>query len=189
MFLSTRFSDALVFAAALHREQSRKVTGTPYLGHLLAVAAIVLEYGGGEDEAIAALLHDSVEDQGGPAVREEIGRRFGAAVMEIVDGCSDTDVMPKPPWRARKEAHLAHLRTASPAVCLVVAADKLDNGRSLLRDLRRHGPALWEHFRGGRDGTLWYLRTAIEALQHAAPTPLIEELRGVVARLEAAARV
>ena len=187
MLLSPRFSDALGFAASLHREQLRKVTGTPYLGHLLAVAAIVLEHGGGEDEAIAALLHDAVEDQGGPPVREEIRRRFGSQVVEIVDGCTDTDVAPKPPWQARKEAHLAHLRTASPSVCLVVAADKLDNARSLLRDFRRQGPSLWGHFRGRRDGTLWYLRTAIEALQHAAPTALIEELGRVVSELENAA--
>jgi GTP pyrophosphokinase len=187
MLLSPRFSDALGFAASLHREQLRKVSGTPYLGHLLAVAAIVLEHGGGEDEAIAALLHDAIEDQGGPPTREEIRRRFGARVVEIVDGCTDTDVAPKPPWRARKEAHLAHLRTASPAVCLVVAADKLDNSRSLLREFRRHGPSLWDHFRGGRDGTLWYLRTATEALQHAAPPPLSEELDHVVSELESAA--
>jgi GTP pyrophosphokinase len=188
MFLSPRFSDALVFAASLHREQLRKVSGTPYLGHLLAVAAIVLEHGGGEDEAISALLHDAIEDQGGPPAREEIRRQFGAVVAEIVDGCTDSDVTPKPPWRARKEAHLAHLRVASPSVCLIVAADKLDNARSLLRECRRHGPSLWGHFRGGRDGTLWYLRAAIEAVQHAAPAPLVEEVESVVAQLEDAAR-
>ncbi len=188
MLLSPRFSDALGFAALLHREQLRRVSGTPYLGHLLAVAAIVLEHGGGEDEAIAALLHDAVEDQGGPPVRLEIRRRFGPQVAEIVDGCTDSDVTPKPPWRARKEAHLTHLRTASPSVCLVVAADKLDNARSLLRDFRVHGPSLWGHFRGGREGTLWYLRTATEAVQHAAPAPLIEELDRVVSQLEDAGR-
>jgi GTP pyrophosphokinase len=188
MILSSRFSEALGFAAALHARQKRKVSGTPYVGHLLAVTAIVLEHGGGEDEAIAALLHDAIEDQGGPPVRAEILRRFGSQVTEIVDGCTDTDVIPKPPWRARKEAHLAHLRTASESVCLVVAADKLDNSRSLLREFRSHGPSLWDHFRGGRDGTLWYFGAAIEALRHAAPAPLVDELDSVVSRLALAAK-
>ncbi len=188
MILSPRFSEALGFAAALHARQERKVTGTPYVGHLLAVTAIVLEHRGGEDEAIAALLHDAIEDQGGPPVRAEILRRFGPRVAEIVDGCSDTDAMPKPPWQARKEAHLARLRTASASVCLVAAADKLDNARSLLRDFRSYGPSLWGHFRGGREGTLWYLGAAIEALRHAAPAPLIEELDRVVSRLAVAAK-
>jgi GTP pyrophosphokinase len=169
MILSSRFSEALGFAAALHARQKRKVSGTPYVGHLLAVTAIVLEHGG-------------------PPVRAEILRRFGSQVTEIVDGCTDTDVIPKPPWRARKEAHLAHLRTASESVCLVVAADKLDNSRSLLREFRSHGPSLWDHFRGGRDGTLWYFGAAIEALRHAAPAPLVDELDSVVSRLALAAK-
>ncbi len=149
---STRFSDALVYAAALHAQQRRKVSGEPYLAHLLAVAAIVMEYGGSEDEAIAALLHDAVEDQGGLPTREEIRRRFGETVAAIVDGCTDTAESPKPPWRERKAAFLARLQDAPASVRRVVAADKLHNARSILREHRRLGEAIWGHFRGGRDG-------------------------------------
>jgi GTP pyrophosphokinase len=184
MRLSPRFSEALVMAAALHAGQLRKIAGTPYVGHLLAVCGIVLEYGGGEDEAIAALLHDAIEDQGGAPTREEIGRRFGPAVVAIVDGCTDSDVQPKPPWRGRKERHLAHLREAPAAVCLVVAADKLDNVRSMLREYRRHGESLWGYFRGGREGTRWYYRAAVEAVRHATAAALIEELDRRVSEFE-----
>src|SRR5271157_4970069 len=105
MLLSPRFNSALIYAAELHQEQERKVSGSPYLGHLLRVAGIVLEYGGNEDEAIGALLHDAVEDQGGMPVLEEIRRRFGEAVAETVLGCSDAQARPKPPWQQRKQAH------------------------------------------------------------------------------------
>src|SRR5437588_8327976 len=132
MLLSTRFEEALVFATQLHREQTRKGTRIPYIAHLLGVTSIVLEHGGNEDEAIAALLHDAIEDQGGASTREEIRRQFGDRVVEIVDGCTDTDVMPKPPWRARKEAYLAHIIEATPSVRLVSAADKLHNARAIL---------------------------------------------------------
>src|SRR5205085_11747027 len=124
MSLTQRFEEALAFAARLHKSQLRKGTGVPYVSHLLAVAGIALEHGADEDEAIAALLHDAIEDQGGAATREEIRRRFGDRVVGIVDGCSDTDVSPKPPWRERKEAYIAHVRDASPSVRLVSAADK-----------------------------------------------------------------
>jgi GTP pyrophosphokinase len=182
--LTSRFDEALVYASRLHDGQTRKGSGTPYIGHLLAVAAIVLEHGGTEDEAIAALLHDAVEDQGGGATREAIRRRFGAAVVAIVDGCTDTDQTPKPPWRQRKEAHLAHLREAAPSVRLVAAADKLHNARSVLADYREHGEAIWGHFRGGRAGTLWYYRAMTDALADAGPTPLSAELDRAVGELE-----
>ena len=184
MGLSPRFDEALVYASRLHADQVRKGSGTPYIGHLLAVAAIVLEHGGSEDEAIAALLHDAVEDQGGAPTREEIRRRFGDAVAAIVDGCTDTDQTPKPPWRQRKEAHLAHLRTASPAVRLVAAADKLHNARSVLADYREHGEAIWAHFRGGRAGTLWFYRAMADTLGGAGSTPLVDELDRTVSELE-----
>src|SRR5712692_6587815 len=102
----------------------------------MAVAGLALEYGGGEDEAIAALLHDAVEDQGGETTRAEILRRFGPRVTEIVDGCTDTSQSPKPPWHARKEAYIAHVRVASASVRLVSACDKLHNARSLAMDYR-----------------------------------------------------
>jgi (p)ppGpp synthase/HD superfamily hydrolase len=183
MGLSSRFSDALSYVTALHAEQRRKVSGEPYLAHLLAVAAIVMEHGGNEDETIAALLHDAVEDQGGMATLEEIRRRFGPSVAEIVEGCSDAMVSPKPPWRQRKDAHIARLREASASVRLVVAADKLHNAGSLVREYRRRGESLWASFHGGRDGTLWYYRTVADVLKQAAPTPIVEELDRILEEL------
>ena len=189
MMLSSRFEEALVYTSRLHAEQRRKGSGTPYLGHLLAVTAIVLEHGGSEDEAIAALLHDAIEDQGGAATREEIRRRFGEVVVRIVDGCSDTDEVPKPPWLRRKEEHLAHLATASASVRLVTAADKLHNVRSVAADYRQQGEAVWSHFQGGRAGTLWYYRAMADALTAAGRTPLTDELDRAVAELERLAGV
>lgn len=184
MQLTARFEEALLLSARLHTGQVRKISGTPYLGHLLGVCAIVLEHGGDEDEAIAALLHDAVEDQGGQSTREEIRRRFGQQVIEIVDGCSDTTVSPKPPWRERKEAHVREMAGASRSVRLVMAADKLDNARALAREYRRRGESLWSHFRGGREGTLWYYRAMLEALRESSRSELIEELHRAVAEIE-----
>ncbi len=186
MKLSTRFSEALAYAVGLHARQQRKVSGTPYVAHLLGVASIVLEYGGSEEEAIAALLHDAIEDQGGAVTRKEIGRRFGERVVEIVDGCTDADTIPKPPWRQRKEAYVAHLAGATPSMRLVSAADKLHNARALLSDYRRLGESLWDHFRGGRDGTLWYYRAVVDALYQHGASPLVDQLDRTVAELEQA---
>jgi len=179
-----RFCEAFSYAAALHAEQRRKVSGEPYLAHLLAVAAIVMEHGGDEDEAVAALLHDAIEDQGGRATRDEIARRFGPAVVAIVEGCTDADTMPKPPWRRRKEAYIARLRAAPAAVRRVSAADKLHNVRSILREYRARGDSLWDHFHGGREGTRWYYRTVVEALKCVETNPLTEELDRSVAEME-----
>ncbi len=154
MILTSRFENALVFAARLHANQVRKGTSIPYLSHLLAVSALALENGANEDEAIAALLHDGVEDQGGPPTLAEIRRNFGDKVAEIVAGCSDTDTIPKPPWRERKEAYLAHLPEASPSVKLVSLCDKIHNTRSTLENYREVGEKLWERFRGGKEGKL-----------------------------------
>ncbi|MGD0652807.1 MAG: HD domain-containing protein [Thermoguttaceae bacterium] len=184
MQLTARFNDALQYAVQLHAGQARKVGGEPYAAHLLGVASIALDYGADEDEAIAALLHDAIEDQGGAAVGEEIGRRFSPGVAAIVRGCTDSDTMPKPPWQERKEAFLARLEHASPSVRLVVAADKLHNVRSLLRDYRRYGEAIWRHFKGGREKTLWYYRAVVEILKKTGTTPLVEELDRTVAELE-----
>ena len=173
-----------MFAAELHARQRRKLSDTPYLGHLLRVTGIVLDYGGDEDEAVAALLHDAVEDQGGAAAREEIRRRFGDAVVEIVEGCSDTDQSPKPPWQARKDAYLTHLETAAASVRLVSAADKLDNVRSLTASYRKQGESIWRHFGGGRQGTIWYYRSVVERLKMHEPCPLVDELERAVAELE-----
>lgn len=188
MNLSPRFTDALVYATQLHAEQTRKVSGVPYVSHLLRVCGIALEFGADEDEAIAALLHDAIEDQGGAATREEIRRRFGDRVTEIVDGCTDTDQKPKPPWRERKETYLAHLQHASASVRLVSASDKLDNARSLLLSYRELGESVWQRFSGGRDGTLWYYRSVVAIFQRLGPHPLAEDISRVVAEIESLAR-
>jgi GTP pyrophosphokinase len=184
MKLSERFTDALTFATQLHTDQTRKGGGVPYISHLLGVASIALEYGANEDEAIAALLHDAIEDQGGAATREEIRRRFGDVVTEIVDGCTDSDQTPKPPWLQRKEAYIAHIPTASASVRLVSAADKLHNVWSILKDYRLLGDAVWERFQGGKHGTLWYYRSLVKAFYTAGSTPLVEEFERVVDELE-----
>jgi GTP pyrophosphokinase len=182
--LGARFEEALAYAARLHTAQVRKGSDIPYIAHLLAVASLVLEHGAGEDEAIAALLHDAVEDQGGRTTLEEIRRRFGDAVAEIVAGCTDADVTPKPPWRPRKEAYVAHIHTAPPGVRLVSAADKLHNARAVLADYRELGEALWPRFKGGKEGTLWYYRALVEAYRVAGGSPLVDELDRVVSELE-----
>lgn len=177
-----KFEDALRYAASLHRDQTRKGTGTPYVTHLLAVAAIVGENGGMEDEAIAGLLHDAPEDAGGEARLEEIRARFGDAVADIVAGCTDTYEDPKPPWRERKEAYLDHLAEAPAPVRLVSAADKLHNARSVLADYRSAGEDLWGRFNGGREGTLWYYQAVADAL--AGDGPVADELGRAVTELE-----
>ena len=183
--LSSRFDEALAFAVDLHREQPRKGTGVPYVSHLLSVAALVLEHGGTEDQAIAALLHDAVEDQGGRPTAERIRERFGDLVAEIVDGCTDTDVSPKPPWRERKEAYVERVRREPAHVRLVSAADKLHNARTMVTDLRIHGESLWTRFNAGRDETLWYLESLVEAFREGGTMPIVEELARTVAELRA----
>jgi (p)ppGpp synthase/HD superfamily hydrolase len=183
-----KFEEALTYAARLHRDQTRKATGIPYVTHLLAVAAIVGEAGGTEDEVVAALLHDAPEDQGGEARLAEIRERFGAQVADIVAGNSDTYQEPKPPWRGRKERYVAHVACAPHSVRLVSAADKLHNARSVLADLRCLGDDLWPRFNGGREGTLWYYRALVEAFRSAGSNPVVEELDRVVGELERLAR-
>jgi len=182
--LTARFGEALVYARELHAFQTRKGTPVPYLAHLLAVCSLVLEDGGDEDEAIAALLHDAVEDQGGRPTLEEIRRRFGDRVAGIVLECTDADEGPKPPWRVRKERYLAHLPQASRSAIRVSCADKLHNARSLLIDHRRLGERLWERFNAGRDETLWYYRTLVEIFK-ARGAGLADELERVVRELAA----
>ena len=188
MILSQRFEDALVYSARLHAKQIRKGTTIPYVSYLLGVAGIVLEHGGNEVETIAALLHDAVEDQGGADTREEIRRRFGDAVVSIVDGCTDAEVIPKPPWKERKEQYIARLSHASPSILLVSAADKLHNARAILGDYRALGENLWDRFNGGKEGTLWYYKSLVDAFKQAAAgtalAPLIEELERVVGEIE-----
>lgn len=183
--LTPRYEEAFGLAARLHASQVRKGTTIPYLSHLMAVSSLVLEQGGSEDEAIAALLHDAMEDQGGQPTLEEIRRRFGENVADIVEGCSDTDVIPKPPWRDRKQAYIAHVATASPSVRLVSAADKLHNARSILDDYRNLGDDLWPRFSAGRADILWYYQSLVEAYRQADPGPnrLVAELDRTVREL------
>ena len=183
--LSNRFNQALTFAAELHAQQQRKGSGVPYVAHLLGVTSLALEYGANEDEAIAALLHDAIEDQGGVATAAEIRRRFGDNVVTIVEACTDADSTPKPPWRERKELYLSHLPTASPSVLLVSASDKLHNSRSILQDYRAVGEAVWDRFNGGKIGTLWYYRALVEAFRPTAVNPsLFAELERTVTAIE-----
>lgn len=184
MELGPRFEEALIFATRLHAMQKRKASDIPYIAHLLGVAGLVLEDGGGEDEAIAALLHDAIEDQGGAATREEIRRRFGDRITAWVDACTDADTIPKPPWRQRKERLLAEARHAAPEVRRILAADKLSNVRSVLTDFRRLGEAIWPRFTAGKSGTLWYYRAMVEALAAGPPSALVETLAREVDELE-----
>jgi (p)ppGpp synthase/HD superfamily hydrolase len=157
--LGPRFLRAFQFAAEKHAGQTRKASTIPYIAHLMGVASLVLEAGGDEDLAIAALLHDVVEDCGGVPMLKEVHRRFGKSVADIVDGCTDAYEIPKPPWRERKESYLKRLKKENADTRLVSAADKLNNVRSILSDYRVIGESVWSRFNGGREGTLWYYRT------------------------------
>jgi (p)ppGpp synthase/HD superfamily hydrolase len=189
LVLSTRFEQALTYAAILHSGQVKKGTAVPYIGHLLMVTGIALEQGADEDEAIAALLHDAVEDQGGKGRLADIRSRFGERVATIVEGCTDTDVTPKPEWNERKRQYVEHLRREqNPSVLLVSASDKLANTRAILGDYRQIGEDVWKRFNGGREGTLWYYRTLTSVFMEKTPaSPLVLELARVVSDLEALA--
>jgi (p)ppGpp synthase/HD superfamily hydrolase len=194
---SPRFSEALRGAADLHARQTRKGTQVPYIAHLLAVASIALEHGAHEDEAIAALLHDAIEDApvelGADWVRKWLRFRFGEGVLSIVEGCTDADVSPKPPWRTRKEAHIARVPKEPASVVLVSAADKLHNAGAILRDygiLREHGKdgdRLWKRFNAdaGKAGTIGYYRGLVTAYKTTGHHKrLVGELDTVVAQIE-----
>ncbi|MDF0668875.1 MAG: HD domain-containing protein [Nitrospira sp.] len=181
--LSHRFEDALVFTTRLHVTQTRKGTEIPYIAHLLAVSSLVISHGGDEDEAIAGLLHDAVEDQGGKPTLERIRARFGECVADIVKGCTDTDVQPKPPWRERKERYLHHLSAASSSIKLVAAADKLDNVRAIIADYRNLGDSIWVRFNAGKTDQQWFYRGCVTALE-GGPQALIRELDVAVEGLE-----
>lgn len=184
--LGPRFLQAFFFAAEKHAEQTRKASTIPYIAHLMGVASLVLEFGGDEDMAIAALLHDVVEDCGGEAMLEEVRQRFGNRVAKIVDGCTDAYCIPKPPWRPRKEDYLRHLKSADADTRLVSAADKLNNVRSIISDYRSLGESIWERFNGGREGTLWYYRALLREFARK-PNRLVREFEVAVRELEALA--
>jgi (p)ppGpp synthase/HD superfamily hydrolase len=186
--LSPRFEKALIYATRIHGGNLRKKTRIPYIGHLLGVTAITLEYGANETEAIAALLHDAVEDCGGVKRLRDIERKFGRKVARIVKGCTDTDQTPKPPWRKRKENSIAHLKRASASTRLVSAADKLHNARAILHHLRQEQDSLWSRFNGGKEGALWYYRSLVSAFREHDSNALIEELDRVVTEIEELAK-
>lgn len=167
---SDRYVAALGDAAARHRTQRRKGSGVPYVAHLLAVGALVWEDGGDEEEAIAALLHDAVEDTGGRPVLDEIGDAYGERVAHLVAACTDAWSQPKPPWRERKEAHLAGLRDEpDPGALRVFAADKVHNATAIVADAAEVGARVWDRFTADRDETLWYYRAAHELLAARLP--------------------
>ena len=188
MKLGPRFEEAFRFAAEKHATQTRKKTDVPYISHLMSVAALVLEAGGDEDQTVAALLHDVVEDCGGEPVLEKVRQHFGDRVAKIVAGCSDAYTIPKPAWKQRKLDYLEVLRRADDDVRLVSAADKLHNVRTILSDYRTEGDAVWERFSGRRDGTLWYYRAVLDVLTGGNPNRLVGELQRVVTELETLAR-
>jgi (p)ppGpp synthase/HD superfamily hydrolase len=182
----SRLAEAAGLAFALHAEQRRKGTAIPYIAHLMSVAALVLEHGGDEDLAIAGLLHDAIEDVG---VEQEdiIAARFGPRVAAIVRDCSDADTVPKPPWRARKEAYIAHLEKVSREALLVSACDKLHNARAIVSDLATHGPAMFSRFTGGQDGSLWYYSALAAVFSRRLPGPLSDEISKSVEEMQALA--
>ncbi|OAI38729.1 phosphohydrolase [Actinobacteria bacterium SCGC AG-212-D09] len=182
--LGKRFEEALQFAAATHRTDVRKGSEIPYIGHLLGVCSLVIEEGGDEDEAIAALLHDAAEDQGGERMLAQISDHFGEHVAAIVRACSDTLEQPKPDWKTRKTEYLEHLEHQPPSVLRVSLADKLFNARAILRDYLQVGDELWSRFRTGRDCQLWYYRALADAFERLLPGQMARELREVVGELE-----
>jgi len=178
----SRLAEAASLAFALHAAQQRKGAGTPYISHLLAVAGLVLEYGGDEDQAIAGFLHDAIEDCGAEH-EATIAARFGQRVAGIVRACTDADTQPKPPWRARKEAYLRHLEVADADAHLVSCCDKLHNARAIVADLRTHGRAMLARFNAPPEATLWYYEALAEFFARALPGPLANELATTVAEM------
>ena len=191
MYLTDKFDQALQFTHTLHRKQKRKGTDTPYISHLLGVCSLVLEHGGDEDQAIAALLHDAVEDQGDSydggvdQLRKDIEGGFGATVLRIVNGCTDADTVPKPPWRERKEQYIAHIQNADSDIRFVSCCDKLHNARATLTDYLAVGDNLWDRFNADKEDILWYYRSLADSFQEGGRSSLTAELSRVVSELEA----
>jgi (p)ppGpp synthase/HD superfamily hydrolase len=182
--LSARFDDAFRYAHEAHAEQKRKGTEAPYIGHLMGVASIVLDAGGSEDEAIAALLHDAAEDHGGRVRLDDIRAKFGDAVARIVEDCTDSWETPKKPWAERKLAYAEHARHLPPTSLRVSAADKVHNAYAILRDLRNHGEAVWARFKASPDDVLAYYQSLVRSYNHAGGGPLVDELDRIVRGIE-----
>jgi GTP pyrophosphokinase len=177
--LSTRFDDALACASDWHRAQSRKGTQIPYISHLMAVASLAIEYGGDEDAAIAALLHDAIEDAG--QTEDTLADRFGPVVAQTVAQCSDFDGKgPRPDWQVRKQAYINSIATKSDRAALVTSCDKLHNATAILEDLRQHGASVFDRFTAPREGTLWYYGELAQALSNRLPGALTTRLARTV---------
>lgn len=184
MRLSRHFEKALTYATRIHGGRLRKKTRIPFIAHILGVAAIAMEYGANETEAIGALLHDAVEDCGGAKRLRDIEQKFGKDVARIVQGCTDTDQTPKPPWLERKKAYVAHVGHAPMSTKLVSASDKLHNVRAILMDYREEGERLWSRFNGGKQGALWYYRALVKAFTGKRIESLVQELNRTLSQLE-----
>jgi (p)ppGpp synthase/HD superfamily hydrolase len=182
--LGPRLQRAFRYAAEKHEGQTRKQTAVPYLSHLMAVASLVLEAGGDEDMAVAALLHDVVEDCGGMPRLREVRKQFGPRVASIVEGCTDSFGEPKREWAERKKDYLREVKHADADTRLVSASDKLHNVRTILSDYRQHGEAIWVRFSGKKEGTLWYYRALSDEYQRRNRNRITRELALVVAELE-----
>jgi (p)ppGpp synthase/HD superfamily hydrolase len=182
--LTQRFDEAVRYAREVHAGQSRKGSNVPYIAHLLGVASIVLDDGGSEDEAIAALLHDAAEDCGGRPRLDDIRARFGAAVAKIVEDCTDSWETPKKPWAERKQAYAQHARTLPPSSLRVSAADKVHNTYAILRDLRNDGDAVWSRFNAAPDDVLAYYQALVRSYHEAGGGKLVDELARIVRGIE-----
>lgn len=182
--LSRRFDEAFAYAHETHAGQTRKGTGAPYLGHLMGVASIVIDDGGTEDEAIAALLHDAPEDCGGRERLDDIRARFGDPVAKIVEDCTDSWTTPKPPWTERKRRYAEHARTLPPPSLRVSAADKVHNAYAILRDLRNVGDAVWDRFNAKADDIVAYYQSLVRAYREAGGGRLVDELDRIVRAIE-----
>ena len=182
--LSARFDEALVLASTLHRSQARKASGVPYVAHLLGVAALVLEEGGSEDMAIAALLHDAAEDQGGESTLSSIEAAFGAQVARWVRQASDSFVLPKPPWEARKRTHLAEIPLVDREARLIMLADKLYNARSIVADHERVGSEVWTRFSAPREQLIWYYETLLSVFDRTLSPVLYDGLHECVKKMK-----
>lgn len=183
--MSERFVGAMELANELHGDQIRKGTTVPYISHLLIVSGMVLQHGGNEDEAIGALLHDSVEDCGGKPVMVKIRKRFGDKIADLVDGCSETDIQPKPPWLERKKDYIENIKSAIPSVRLITCADKIHNASSIISEYRKVGEKVWDRFKANKNETLWFYSSFVAAMQEAGENrPILNELVLVVNELK-----
>ena len=178
--LTGRFDEAFLFAHNIHRDQRRKGTSIRYISHLMQVSAIVVEYGGDEDQAIAALLHDAAEDQGGEPTLDEIRRRFGSGVAQIVFDCTDSWTEAKPDWKPRKEAYIAAMRARSQRSMLVSLADNTHNSEAIMSDFAMIGDRVWERFAGGAAGTRWYYSALVDVFEERLPGPLTNRLKRAI---------